>query len=510
MGRKTSEDLFQLIHSLKRTEKRYFKLFSQRHTIGEQNKYLALFDAIARQKSYDEKALLRGHDLHPRLLPDQKNELYWLILRSLSVYASGRTLESRLRFQLGCIDILQSKGLFAQCGKILSQVQKTAKHLEKRTLYLECLERAKKLEFLAFNLKTSPKVLAGINSEIGRTLEQHRLDQEYHKLSEEMYIILAEETFIRSEKNKKRSKKIIAHPLMRKAPGGSFTAQMNYHRTHSLYCYSHADFKGFYKHCKAIAAMIEAAPGLRAESPKMYVVALQNLLIAQKNLRLYDELFETLHRLKDFESGSPDAMALVFAISHDIELTIYIDTGQFEKGALLAGGITKGLERHKGYVSLSHELLFYYNLAYCFIGCGRYKQALAWLNKVINHPDAPRALPNAFHMSNLLLLLTHYKMGSTDLVDYRIRSMARSFSKKNALYTLESLLLAFLSKAIVAPGREELSKLQLKLFRDLRRLHDNAEKRRAFSSFDFLGWAESQATGKSMSEIVQKRISALV
>lgn len=28
------------------SEKRYFKIFSERHTIGEQNKYIALFDEL--------------------------------------------------------------------------------------------------------------------------------------------------------------------------------------------------------------------------------------------------------------------------------------------------------------------------------------------------------------------------------------------------------------------------------------------------------------------------------
>ena len=28
------------------SEKRYFKIFSERHTIGEQNKYVALFDEL--------------------------------------------------------------------------------------------------------------------------------------------------------------------------------------------------------------------------------------------------------------------------------------------------------------------------------------------------------------------------------------------------------------------------------------------------------------------------------
>ena len=45
MSNKVSNHLFELIKSLNKSEKRYFKLFSSRHTIGEENGYLKLFDS---------------------------------------------------------------------------------------------------------------------------------------------------------------------------------------------------------------------------------------------------------------------------------------------------------------------------------------------------------------------------------------------------------------------------------------------------------------------------------
>ena len=51
-----SHDLFLLISSMSKTEKRYFKKFSELHG-KEDNQYLLLFDAIAKQKEFDEDAL---------------------------------------------------------------------------------------------------------------------------------------------------------------------------------------------------------------------------------------------------------------------------------------------------------------------------------------------------------------------------------------------------------------------------------------------------------------------
>ena len=43
---KKNSNAFVLVKSLSMSEKRYFKIFSERHIIGSQNKYVALFDQL--------------------------------------------------------------------------------------------------------------------------------------------------------------------------------------------------------------------------------------------------------------------------------------------------------------------------------------------------------------------------------------------------------------------------------------------------------------------------------
>ena len=56
---KKTDDLFQLIKSLSKSEKGYFKKFSYLYTIEGEKNYIKLFDAIEKQKEYDEKKLLK-------------------------------------------------------------------------------------------------------------------------------------------------------------------------------------------------------------------------------------------------------------------------------------------------------------------------------------------------------------------------------------------------------------------------------------------------------------------
>ena len=65
------------------SEKRYFKIFSERHTIGEQNKYIILFDELDKAETENDEVLkksLKNAGVNPDFISADKNYLYQLIL----------------------------------------------------------------------------------------------------------------------------------------------------------------------------------------------------------------------------------------------------------------------------------------------------------------------------------------------------------------------------------------------------------------------------------------------
>src|SRR5688572_14543666 len=111
MSRQSSDQLFRLIKSLTTAEKRYFKLFAGRHTIGEQNEYVTLFDAIDRQENYNEGKLLplfrnSTFGTSPAIA---KNRLYETILKSLHAYHAESSVEVELQRLLHYTEILFKK-----------------------------------------------------------------------------------------------------------------------------------------------------------------------------------------------------------------------------------------------------------------------------------------------------------------------------------------------------------------------------------------------------------------
>ena len=109
---KPSDELFKLIKSLNKSEKRFFKLASTLQS-GDKN-YIRLFDAIEKQKQYDDEAIkemFKG-ETFIKHLPSEKNHLNKLILKSLRAYHADNSVSAQLAEEIKNIEILYEKALY--------------------------------------------------------------------------------------------------------------------------------------------------------------------------------------------------------------------------------------------------------------------------------------------------------------------------------------------------------------------------------------------------------------
>ena len=123
---KPSDELFKLIKSLTKSEKRFFKLSSSLQS-GEKN-YLKLFDAIEKQLEYDEEDIKNTFKKENFIkhLPSEKNHLYKLVLKSLRAYHADNSVVSQLQEDIKNVEILFKRALYREAGKVLSKSKKLA------------------------------------------------------------------------------------------------------------------------------------------------------------------------------------------------------------------------------------------------------------------------------------------------------------------------------------------------------------------------------------------------
>lgn len=131
---------------MSKQEKRYFRIFSSRHS-NEKNNYYTLYQVIDRQKEYDEEAiikLLNSHQFVNRL-SIAKTRLYDQILKSLTAFHAQKSIDSELFFTLQSIEILYSKALYKAAWKKLHSGVKLAQKHEKQSIQLQLNKWKQKL-----------------------------------------------------------------------------------------------------------------------------------------------------------------------------------------------------------------------------------------------------------------------------------------------------------------------------------------------------------------------------
>ena len=102
MPNRNTDELFQLIQSLSKSEKRIFKLHVKRISGSDDLKILALFDALDSMAEYDEEKLLRKNSsIQKQQLSNMKAYLYKQILSSLT--HSSPDIETLLSFPVNAV-----------------------------------------------------------------------------------------------------------------------------------------------------------------------------------------------------------------------------------------------------------------------------------------------------------------------------------------------------------------------------------------------------------------------
>lgn len=213
---KVSDDLFQLIKSMSKSEKGYFKKFASKHTIGEKNIYVKLFDAMDRLDEYNEQEIKKkfaGEKFADKLY-STKNYLFNLILKALSSYHAEKFAVLKLNMMMIELNVLFEKGLYKQFKTLLNKAIAMASENDK-PIYLALLYN-KALTSLATDYYTNNEELdyEKLKSDSMNNLRNLTLNEEYHILYNDMFMFTKETGNIRNEKDLEKLNSIFNNPLL--------------------------------------------------------------------------------------------------------------------------------------------------------------------------------------------------------------------------------------------------------------------------------------------------------
>jgi len=510
MSKTPSDSLFRLIRSMSKSEKRHFKLYAGRHSVN-QNNYLKLFDAIDRQKDYDEALIVKKFNKESFInrFPITKKRLYETVLRSLDAFHSQSSIDAELKRELHFAEILYKKSLYNQCAKILASARHTALKHEKYSTLGEIHTWQKKLIEKDNYLGQDKEGIEAMLHEDVLIADRMKDFNEYWNIKSRLFILLNKRGKVRNNKELNSFKKIIDNTLLKnEGKAHSYEARYLFNHIYSAYHFGTGDYKNSYRFLKRNVELIEAHPYVFKEEPNIYFSVLTNLIYVSTVLKKYDEVFQLMNKLKSVPetldtSRNEDLEIKLFSSAYSIEITLYNTLSEFEKAISLIPTIEKGLERFGDKISRLRRAYFYFNISVAYFGAEKYSAALRWTNRLFSEPNIDEN-QDIYCFARILNLIIHIELQNDDVIPYILTSTSRYLNTRNRVYKFETVFLEFIEQLIRINKKEDTAAIYKKLLLNLKKLADDPFEKTVFEYFDFIAWCKSKIENVPFREAVEE------
>jgi hypothetical protein len=511
MSKTSSDDLFQLIHSLTKSEKRHFKIFASRISSEEGKKFIRLFDLIHAQKVFDEDKLLKKDPrLSAQQIPNLKAHLYRQILLSVKLCNTSANVDVEIRNLIDCAQLLYNKCLYRQCIRMLDKAKKLAVENDRETLHLDVLELEKTVLNQTISANNEHRVAAVVKETraVARSIRNIHI---FSNLSLRLNSFYVRMGFIRNQRDLEKAEAVFIKymPVYDEAKL-SFYEKSYLYCCYTQYYYFIQDFQRVHDYAKKWVDLFLVAPGKIGNNLEMYIRSMNYLLMAQNKLMLYEEFSASLKKLVALKRSkslnlTENINLVLFRTIYVHEINRHFMIGEFKSGTRIVAKLEPELNAFIPKLDTHYVLIFYYKIACLYFGAGEYKRAIYWLNKIINRgADDLRLDISSF--ARILSLISHYELENFDLLDYQIKSTYRFLIKHGNLGLYQKIILAFIKKLAQDMDEASLKQEFIRLKSALLALKQNQFNSKAFVYFDIISWLESKIESRPVQEVIKEKV----
>jgi len=502
---KTKNRLFELIKSMSKNEKGYFKKYSQLHSSAANHKYNSLFTLIDDQVIYDEKELkkkLKDQKLVLNL-PEAKYYLQKQLLRSLQIFHQGSTVDIQLIDYLNQINILFSKALHAHCLSLIQKARTLAEKFEKHSYALAFL----KIERDIF--KVMPPPFDHVNS-LGHNFSKEKsiikklsYRNKFQTVSEKIYGQYRYSGPAKSKQELELAKSRIQKvEKLNESNKTSFDLQLTIYSGYHAYYNFIGNLKESSKQSvKALTLFNKHQYRLEDKyTLRNYFLLLNQSIVASARLGHLDDVEQTLSNFRSTYENlrakhlTQDIKLRYFEIYYVHKLDLFIRKKSFSKGIsfIALENLESSYSKYRNLLDGSYSIVLLNNIACIYMGDGSYQKALYWFNR-ITIENLQNYRQDIYCIVKIYELVLHYELGNFDLLQSRMRSAYRFFQKKNKLLKFEKNILSFMRQLPneLMNRKEQVSAFS-KLRRQLQPLTKEPIEKEFFSDFDFIEWLDKK------------------
>jgi hypothetical protein len=508
MANRFSDTLFQLIHSLEKSEKRHFKLYIKRSSAKEDLKIVQLFDAMDKIRDYDEKLLLKKlPGIEKPQLSNLKTHLYKQILASLRLLKSAESIDLQLNETFDYAHILYKKGLFVQSLRMLDRAKETAKANQKFNFLAQVLALEKRIETLhiTHSMQMRAELLSAEALEVsGRIDMVARLSN----LAMQLYGWYIRNGHARNEKDEADIRAFLDANLPSTARGQTgFYERLYLYQIYNWYAFIRQDFLMYYRYSQKWVDLFDEQPLMIRVETGHFIKGLHNLLNAHFDLRNYEKFRITLLQFEAFAQTPRVTDNDNFRIQSFLYITTakinqHFMLGTFEEGLLMVPEVEQKLQVYDLFIDSHRILVLNYKIANLYFGNGNYAVCIDYLQRIINDQVDIRNDLQCY--ARVVHLMAHYELGNFELMESLTKSVYRFMAKKENLTRVEEEMFKFLRHTFHA-SRHTLKAEFEKFLEKIKQFEKNRFETRSFAYLDIISWVESKVYQKTMSEIIREK-----
>ncbi len=502
----SSDTLFKLIESLSPSEVAYFKKYSRIHSQEKKPNYVRIFEALEKQDSYDEQAILQEFkgEAFTNNFATAKGDLKEKILESLREYHSNKSIDARLKKMLDYLPILFEKKLFTEMQKRLRTARKLAEKHEKHLALLDIINWERRTLFVLPIKKASAKLETSIAEQ--KTLMQAvQTTQHYQNLNDRLIFLWQSDYQFRRPENESRHKEIMQQIDWEKT-STSLSSKLFFHNINAVCHRIDGLSKEAFEHYGRVIQLFESNASLKTEYPTFYKKSLCGYLSMAYNNRQLDEFPTVLKKIKNLPQEDIYTESEVFKVVALLQMLYYINTAQYEAAADMVKYIRKHWATYSPYIRAGRQLAIFYNITVLFLILEEWKKSLTWLESIL-HFGATQERKDVQGTARILQLIIFYELQDWNSLENRINSGQRNLRKNDQLFLFEKTVLDFFRQLVGVASKKEKQATFATFAQTLKEFADTKE-RKALGLQEVTLWCTSRLKNISIKETMQQEANS--
>ncbi len=443
-----SEQLFQLVRSLSKSEKRSFTLYASRIQDADSLKYMQLFDLIEKEKNCTDAYILgKLKRLDKTQYSNLKRHLFKQIMASLRLTHIAKKTDIEIREYLDFADILYGKGLYIQALKILEKAKIIAHRSNNELLELAILETEKnigsrhipKSEAITMpqlilqseeKIQSIQKIIRFSNARI--ELHSHYIKHGHVKNSHELTAIQGKYNWLTSI---------------------DFALNPSYHEViYLLQCqvwfyYITLDFAPCLKSAQQWVSVFKKSPSLIEQDADLYMRGYHYVLTCAYNLNetaLYEKYLAELESFRDenYSYFNENTRIISFLYVHYGRFNLYFLRGKYQEGLAGIPATLRRIQKYKGKLDVHRMMVLYFKMAWMHLMSGQPDPAIHYLNTILQL-NMGSLREDIQGYSHLMFIMAHFDAGNEEILDYLVQGARQYFDKSKSSGRLQQMTITF-------------------------------------------------------------------